>query len=159
MARTYAKIHTDIWSDEDFKSLDRDLQHMYFVLVSQPRLGTSGLLDYFPHRLAASSYAMTIEDVEANIKALEECRYIVIDYVTSELLVRTFMRNDGLFATPNLAVSAFTEYGGIMSQKVRDALESELVKCRKLWPNDTTWGRLREINPIVVDRIIQRAAA
>lgn len=157
MARQYAKIQTDIWSDEDFKSLDPHIQHMYFVLLAQPRLGSSGLLDYFPHRLSNASYSMTIDDVENRIKELEERRYVAVDRDTSELLVRTFMRNDGLFATPNLAVSAFTEYGGIMSQKLRDILEDEFVKCRRLWPNETTWGRLKEINPVVVERILTRA--
>lgn len=157
MARMYAKIHTDIWSDEEFKSLDRNLQHMYFVLLSQPRLGSSGLLDYFPRRLAQASHTLTVDEVERDVKGLEELRYVLVDRDTSELLIRTFMRNDGLFATPNLAVAAFTEYGGIMSQELRDALESEFVKCRLMWPNETTWDRLADINPVVVARILKRA--
>jgi hypothetical protein len=159
MARNYAKIHTDIWSDEDFKSLGRDLQHLYFVVVSQPRLGMCGLLDYFPQRLAGASYSLTTDDVESSIKGLEERRYVVIDRDTSELLVRTFMRNDGVFGSPNLAVAAVREYGEVMSQKVRDAIETELVKCRRIWPNETTWQRVRDINPVLIDKVCERANA
>lgn len=158
MARNYAKVHTNIWSDEDFKSLDRDLQHMYFVLLSQPRLGLSGLLDYFPQRLANASYSLTIDDVETAIKTLEERRYVVLDRETSELLVRTFMRNDEVFKTPNVAIAAVREYAEVMSQKVRDALETELVRCRQMWPNEDLWKRIGQDNPALAKRVMERAA-
>lgn len=158
MARNYAKIHTSIWSDEHFKSLDRDLQHMYLVLVSQPRLGLSGLLDYFPQRLAGVSYSMTIDDVEHSIKGLEDQRYIVLDRDTSELLVRSFMRRDEVFKTPNIAVAAVREYAEVMSERIRDAIETELVRCRQMWPNETTWQRIADDNPALVSRVIERAA-
>lgn len=158
MARNYAKIHTSIWSDEHFKSLDRDLQHMYLVLVSQPRLGLSGLLDYFPQRLAGVSYSMTIDDVEHDIKGLEDERYIVLDRNTSELLVRSFMRRDEVFKTPNVAVAAVREYADVMSEKVRDAMETELVRCRQMWPNEITWKRIADDNPALVKRVTERAA-
>lgn len=157
MARNYAKIHTNIWSDEHFKSLHRDLQHMYLVLVSQPRLGLSGLLDYFPQRLAGVSYSMTIDDVEADIKGLEDERYIVIDRDTSELLVRSFMRRDEVFKTPNVAVAAVREYAEVMSEKVRDAIETELVRCRQMWPNEGIWNRISDDNPALVSRVTERA--
>lgn len=157
MARNYAKIHTSIWSDEHFKSLDRNLQHMYLVLVSQPRLGLSGLLDFMPQRLAGVSYSMTTDDVEADIKGLEEERYVVLDRDTSELLVRSFMRRDEVFKTPNVAVAAVREYGEVMSQKVRDAMETELVRCRQMWPNEELWKRIAHDNPQLAKRVIERA--
>ena len=157
MARNYAKIHTSIWSDEDFKKLDRELQHMYLVLVSQPRLGLSGLLDYFPQRLAGVSYSMTTDDVEHAIKGLEDERYIVLDRDTSELLVRSFMRRDEVFKMPNIAVAAVREYAEVMSQKVRDAMETELVRCRQMWPNVDLWRRIGEDNPALVKRVTERA--
>lgn len=158
MARNYAKIHTSIWSDEHFKSLDRNIQHMYLVLVSQPRLGLSGLLDYFPQRLAGVSYSMTVDDVEHAIKGLEDERYVVLDRDTSELLVRSFMRRDEVFKTPNVAIAAVREFADVMSVKVRDAMEAELVRCRKLWPNEDLWRRIAEDNPTLAKRVIERAA-
>lgn len=158
MARNYAKIQTTIWSDEDFKSLDPTLQHTYFVLVSQPRLSMCGLLDYFPQRLAMCSDGWTVDDVETRIKGLEARRYVVVDRDTQELLVRSFIRNDGVLLSPNLATSAIREYAEVMSQKLRDAIESELVKAYREDSSLKSWGSIHNANSILMQRVQQKGS-
>lgn len=153
MARNYAKIHTTIWSDEDFKSLDPTLQHMYFVLVSQPRLSMCGLLDYFPSRLAMCAGSWTTDDVETLLKGLETKSYVVVDRDTHELLVRSFIRNDGVLLSPNLATSAIREYAEVMSQKLRDAIEGELVTAYKNDPTLKAWGSVHNANSVLMKRV------
>jgi hypothetical protein len=158
MARNYAKIHTTIWSDEDFKSLDPSLQHAFFVLVSQPRLSMCGLLDYVPQRLARCSSGWTVDDVESLMKGLEEARYVIVDRDTQELLVRTFIRNDGVLGSPNLAIAATREYAEVMSQKLRDAIESELVKAYREDSNQRGWGAVSNTNPVLMKRVVERGS-
>ena len=158
MARNYAKIRTTIWSDEDFKSLDPTLQHMYFVLVSQPRLSMCGLLDYFPQRLAMCSDGWTVDDIERLLKGLESTRYIVIDRDTQELLVRTFIRNDDVLLSPNLAISAIREYAEVMSQKLRDAIERELVTAYREDSSLRAWGSVHNANPILMQRVQEKGS-
>lgn len=158
MARNYAKIHTTIWSDEDFKALDPSLQHAYFVLVSQPRLSMCGLLDYFPQRLAMCSDGWTVDDVESLLKGLEAASYIVIDRDTHELLVRSFIRNDGVLLSPNLATSATREYAEVMSQKLRDAIERELVKAYREDSSLKSWGSVRNANPVLMKRVQEKGS-
>jgi len=158
MARNYAKILVTIWSNEDFKALPRDLQHMYFVLLSQARLSTCGLLDFFPTRLATCCDEMTIDDVATDLKGLERRRYIVVDYDTQELLIRSFMRNDGVLHSPNLTVAAVREYGEVMSEKVRKAIETELSRAYREAPSLPSWKKVREENHLLAETVLGKGS-
>lgn len=156
MARQYAQIHVSIWSDEHFKSMSPEAQHMYFVLISQPRVSLCGVLDFIPSRIARCSYQWTIDDVEQRIKALVEERYVVVDRDTSELLIRSFVRNDGLLKVPNIAKGMAAEFGEVMSQKLRDVITSELKKAAKTWPDLKAWQAIQEVNPVLSGNIMGR---
>lgn len=149
MARGFAKIYVSIWSDEDFKALPADLQHAYFVLMSQPRLSMCGLLDYMPNRLSKCCYEWTVDTVETLVKGLEKERYVVVDRDTNELLVRSFIRNDEVMRVPNLAKAAASAYGEVMSAELRDAIDDELRKAFKEAPDMAGWKALKESNPVL----------
>lgn len=152
MARNYAKIHTTIWSDPDFKTLTPATQHAYFLLLSQPRLSMCGLLDYIPKRLAACAM-WNISDVEQQMDDLETQSYVAIDKETSELLVRSFMRNDGVLLSPNLTVAAIREYGEVVSDDLRKVLDRELIRAHREAPNLGSWLKVAEGNPVLWERI------
>ena len=153
MARKFAQIHVAIWSDEHFKSLSPESQHMFFVLISQPRVNLCGVLDYIPTRIAGCSYEMTVDDVERVVKTLRHERYVVVDHDTQELLIRSFVRNDGLLKMPNVAKGMASDYGEVMSDSLRDTIAVELAKAYKRDPSLAGWKGIGEANPILFDRI------
>lgn len=153
MARKYAQIHVAIWTDYDFKALPAIEQHMYFVLLSQARMNLCGVLDYLPSRLAMCVDEWTTDDVERLIKGLEEHRYVVVDRDSHELLLRSFVRNDSLLMNKNVTKGMAAEYGEIMSDKLRAAIDLEL---RRAFREDSTlagWPGLKEANPVLFDNV------
>jgi hypothetical protein len=153
MARSYGKLWTSIWSDVDFTTLNRDLQHAYMVLVAQPRLSMVGLLDYMPNRLARCSANWTVDDVETDMKGLEEHNFIVIDRDTNELLIRSFIRSDKILMSPNLVKGAMSEYAEVMSETLRKTIDSELRRAFQEDSGMIGWKVLKEANPILFRNI------
>lgn len=153
MARKFAQIQVGIWTDEDFKSLPAIEQHMYFVLLSQPRLNLCGVMDYIPSRLAMCVYEWTVDDVERLVKGLEDKRYVLVDHDSHELLLRSFIRRDGLLKAKTITIGAASDYSEVMSQKLRDAIDKEL---RRAFREDSTvagWQGLKECNPVLFERV------
>ncbi|GAA3510246.1 hypothetical protein GCM10022234_00590 [Aeromicrobium panaciterrae] len=160
MGRKFAQIQLSIWSDPDFKSLDRDLQHTFFVLLSQPRINLCGVLDYRPRRLAQCAGDWPVDDVERDIKELEARRYVVVDRDTDEMLIRSFIRHDGLLTQPNVAQGMSADYGEVMSDKLRDVIEAELRRAYlddpdlKGWVGGDGLGGVKKGNPILYRRVV-----
>lgn len=155
MPRQYAQLSVSIWSDEDFKALKPETQHMYFVLLSQPRVSLCGVLDYIPTRIARCSYHWTEDDVEKRVHDLSEARYVVVDHETSELLIRSFVRNDGLLKMPNVAKGMAAEFGEVMSQTLRDTIVKELKRAARDWPELRAWEAIRETNPVLAENVLR----
>ena len=153
MARQYAQIQVAIWSDEDFKALDPDLQHAFFVLISQPRMNLCGVIDYIQSRIAGCVKKWTVDDVESLVKGLESEKYVVVDRDTQELLVRTFIRNDGLLKMPNVAQGMASDYGEVMSDRLRKSIDAELKKAFKQDPTLGGWVGVKRGNPVLFNRI------
>lgn len=128
MARTHARIALTIWQDEDFCALPAFAQWAYFLILSQPDLSQAGVLWYRPARWASRSSSTSVEDIERAVKHLEMARYVVVDRQTEELLVRTFIRNDGVWKTPNVFLSALRSIPGTLSRTLRGTLREELLK-------------------------------
>src|ERR1051325_11775625 len=98
MPRSYARVKTDIWADDDFRTLPLEAQHLYFVLLTSNALNYCGVTDWRPVRIAASSLGWTAQEVVTAGCILAERFYVVIDEDTEEVLVRSFIRNDGFMA-------------------------------------------------------------
>src|SRR3954447_16815038 len=105
MAREYARLRIDIWIDDNFRRLSPPAQHLYFVLLTSPSLSYCGVSDWRPGRIAAAAAGWTAEAVEAAGRELTECQYIVPDAGTEEVLIRSFIRHDGLMKESRVAVS------------------------------------------------------
>ena len=52
MARSYAKLLTSIWRNDDYLRLGAAAQRMYVLLLSQPDLSPVGVLTVAERRLA-----------------------------------------------------------------------------------------------------------
>lgn len=124
--RTFAAIYLSTANDLDFRSLHYREQHMYWTLLRQPKLNRAGLLDLNIHRWALSADGMSEEQVVESLAILAERRYVVIDPRTRELLIRTYVRNDGAYKNPKMMVSVVSSVHEIESPLLRRALLAEI---------------------------------
>lgn len=129
MARNYGQIQSAIWQDTDFKTqLGADAQWLYFTLLSQPNLNTAGVLPLQDRRWKKLAKDMTADRVDAALGALRAYWYVVVDEETEEALVRTFIRNDGLWKQPNVLQSALRHAKNTMSPLLRAVIRDELSR-------------------------------
>ncbi|WP_308491051.1 hypothetical protein [Microbacterium terrisoli] len=141
MARERATINIDIWSDADFRDLTAPAQSLYFKLTSHPKLDYCGCVEFHPGRLAAMSREMTSGDVMVAAQELSDKWFCVFDQSTDEVLVRSFLRHDGLMKQPRLAVSAAKAYGAIASNKIRAVVVHELQRFKRENPDLLAWEK------------------
>jgi hypothetical protein len=127
MAREHARILTSIWDpSSDFRLLGPAEQRLYFLLLSQRSLNHAGVLPLTVRKWAGSCAGTSIEDVWTSLKALDAARYVVVDTDTEEVLIRSFIRNDGIARQPNVLKAALRLATGIESPRLRAALAGEL---------------------------------
>lgn len=140
MARVYARVKVTIWADHDFRQLTDQAQALYFRLLSSPTMSLCGVADWRPNRIAALTRGMTAEGVRLAAKELEEHSYILADDETEEVLVRTFVRHDGLIATPNIAAAMVKDYAGTASATLRGVIIHELRRLKDDEPEMKGWS-------------------
>lgn len=128
MARTQARVLTRIWNDEDFRRLPRRAQGTYMFLLSQANLNHAGLLPLTVKRWAMTAGDCSVAEVEEDLAHLEAADYIVIDRDTEELLIRTLIRNDGIWKQPKVMQAMKADSGEIASPLLRYRLRCELQK-------------------------------
>lgn len=126
--RQYAQILKRIWADTDWKSLTRDAQWMYQLLLSQPSMNYAGVLPLTSRRWAKLAEDATIEVVEKAIERLHERGFLVVDWDTEEVLIRSFIRNDGLWKQPNMLTTALRHADDVSSDHIKWALHDELLR-------------------------------
>lgn len=128
MGRPYAKLYRDIWADPDFTGLPMMAQYVYLFLVSQPNLNAAGILPLQPRRWAFIAGHMKAADFENELTILNDRKYVLADYESEELLVRTFIRNDGLWRIPNTLHAVLRDAECVASPVLRLALAEELAR-------------------------------
>jgi hypothetical protein len=140
MARDYARVRVDMWIlDGDVRELSPAAQHLYFVLLTSPSLSYCGVADWRPGRLAALAKGWTADDVRRAATELSAHRYIVIDEETEEVLVRTFIRHDGLMKEARMAVSMVKAFATVASNTIRGVIVHELRRLRATDPEAKGW--------------------
>ena len=141
MARDRANIAIAIWSDADFRDLTAGAQSLYFKLLTHPKLDYAGCVEFHPGRLAAMSREMTTGDVMVAAQELSDKFYCVVDQSTDEVMIRSWVRHDGLMKQWRLAVSMANAYGAIASNKIRAVLVHELTRLKKKEPDLAAWDK------------------
>lgn len=125
MARNFARVFTDVWADEEWRSLGR-AQHLYLALISQPKLSLAGCLDLKP-RVWAAMTGMSERQVNACLADLEAAgQKVVVDRETDELVIRTFVKNDKVLANQNLAKGMWKAWEQIESPTLRQVVIDNL---------------------------------
>lgn len=129
MAREHARILCSIWQPgDDFRDRSPEAQRLYFLVLSQRELNNAGVIPLMISKWARCSAGTDPDDIEKALVELEQHRYLLVDRDTDEVLVRTFIRNDGIVKQPNMLKSALRAAGQIESPELRYALAVELAR-------------------------------
>lgn len=128
MARDHARFQTAIHNDPDWRKLDANAQHTYWMLTLHPDLSYCGVIDYIPSRWTEFSTGLTETKIKASVRTLERARYVLVDRKQHELFVRSFIRHDKILARRNMGNACGRALGGVHSQHIRDAVMHELAR-------------------------------
>lgn len=139
MARDRASIRVDMWGDGDFRRLSVYAQWLYMALLSHPTLSYAGVADWRPGRLAAFSSTAEAADVEDAAAELMRGRFILVDTDTEEVLVRSFVKHDGLLKQPKLTVSMCNAFAAVASPMLREVIAFEVQKLNLREPGLKAW--------------------
>lgn len=131
MSRDQANLRIDMWADSDWRELSEPAQRLYMLLLSNATLTYAGVADWRPNRLVALSASSTIEGIRHAASELQRKRFVCVDERTEEVLIRSFVKHDGLMARPNLVAAMSKAYGNIHSKRIREIFAFEIQKLRK----------------------------
>ena len=125
MARSYGRLFTSLWDDQDFRPLSLGAKLMYGFLISQDDLEHSGIIGWRPARWARD-LGEPVEDVIAYLKELDQARYVIIDEEAVESLVRSLIRRDDIWRQPNVFKAAAASAKTSKSPPIKAALYPEI---------------------------------
>ena len=141
MASDHARIHLDIWGDDDWLDLPVDAQMLYFTLYTSEGRTLCGSHEWNPKKLSQRAADWTVERVEEAAVVLSSELFLIVDTDTEECLIRSWIKHDGLWRTPNMAVSVANARGSLASRTLRGVIVHEALKLRDAEPDSTSWNR------------------
>lgn len=153
MARQYGQIKVGIWVDDDFLDLSPMAQWLFIHLSTHADLSHCGVVDWRLKRIVPKATGLTIGILESAAQELIDNVYIITDEDTEEVLVRSFMRSDGLLKQRNMGAAVAKAYASVSSRTIRGVVVHELHRLQTENPEWTSWGALkdalgsRSINP------------
>lgn len=161
MAREHAQIRLDMWSDDDFTELSHGAQWLYLYLLASPSLNYAGVSDWRPARIAARNSDLTAADVRRFGLQLQAGHFIVIDEDTEEVIVRSFVKHDGLMSRPNVVKALVSDYGQVASRTLRAVLVGQLKRLHNTQP-ELRWeatGNLLEKRSLSIEEAFAELGA
>lgn len=141
MARDHARIRLDIWTDEDFCALSSGAQWLYLRLLSDGTTSFAGVADWRPSRIAARTADLQALDVEMYSTELEDGRFILPDRDSEEVLIRSFVKHDGLMKSPNMAAAFVKAHAAVASGVLRAVIVGQLANLETSQPDLKGWSR------------------
>jgi hypothetical protein len=159
VSRDHARIQTAIWQDRDFRGLSVPAQHMYMTVLSQPTLSRCGVLDFIATRLAALSASQSVRKVQTTVAELERCLFVVVDRHTCELLVRTYVRHDGVLDRENMGKAVARALSRVVSLDIRDAVVYELARVFSQRSDLSGWRGFADVDRDGFERVRAMASA
>jgi hypothetical protein len=140
VARDHGRLRVVVWSDDDFRALSLDAQWAYFAALSQPGVSYAGHVPYTVRRWSGLATDMTATRVRRAVRLLEDRRFVVVDESTEELLIRSFLKHDGILTSPNICKATVKAFRTISSTRLRTAF---LVELRRLHngPQEDHWEK------------------
>jgi len=148
VAREHANIRLDMWGDADWRALSRDAQWLYELLLTHPDTNRAGVSDWRPGRLAKMAAGTTADDIRRIAAELEQRFFVVIDEDTEEILVRSYVKYDGVLKQPNMTVTMVNDWAGVASSRLRAVVAFEVQKVKAARPDMPAW-RLERIETLM----------
>lgn len=128
MARNHGRVAVTIWQDKDFIALPGSAQRMYLFLVSQPNVSHLGVLPLTVRRWASTALDCGVDEVLSDLETLHAAGFVVVDDEHEEVLIRTLLRNDGVYKQPNVMRSAIASLKQVSSHRIKKVLGREVAK-------------------------------
>lgn len=153
MARDHARLFVRIWADPDWKSLSSGQQLTFIKLVSSSDLSWCGVHPMLPVRLAQLSSDTSERKVRADLDGLAGRRFVVVDESTAEVLVRSYVRHDGLLKQPNVTKAMVKALEATHSDALRSAVREELARAFREDSEAKGWATIRSERPELFDQI------
>ena len=141
MARDHARINLDIWGDDDWLDLSVDAQSLYMMLYTSPGLSFCGAGEWNPAKLTQRAADWTLDRITTAATELCQRLFLLIDTITGEFLVRSWIKHDGLWRTPNMAVTVANARANVGSRTLRGVIVFEVLKLRTANPDSPAWER------------------
>ena len=124
----YVRLQRDIRLDPEYRALTPLAQWLYKELLID--VDFIGVADYAPRKLAKIATGLTVLEVETAAAELRAALFVVIDDETGELLVRTFVKHDGLYKQPNMCVAMVKAFRKVGSPMLQGVISHELNRIK-----------------------------
>lgn len=147
MARDYAQLRTDIWADDQWRTLTPGAQWLYELILTSPSLSLAGVADWRPSRIAKLARGLTVEAVRKYADELARGRFVVFDDETEEIVARSFLRHDGVLVNPNLWKSLGRDFAGIYSPTIKALVAEEVARLRSEHPTGMPTAKGGTVDP------------
>lgn len=121
----YCKVFSRIWNDPDFTALNGDCQRLYLMLLSYPTRDNAGVLPLTLRRWATATNGMSPDSLTAALERLAEHRFVVVDWNTEEVLIRSLAKNDETYKQCNVWINALNSARKVQSPLLRWVLADE----------------------------------
>lgn len=130
MARSYAQVKVSLWDDDsDFLALSPGGKLLYLHLISRRDLSPAGHLYVREARWAAACSNGDTDAITDAITDLLTGRYVLIDSITGELLIRTFIFHDDGWRNPKMVKAIESAIERIESPKLSTYASECLSYC------------------------------
>jgi len=126
MARSFAQFKLGAMSsDPDLRALTPHAKLVYAFLVQDSYLNAAGVL-MLCEQVWAEDLGLSDPEFDKALRELISDRFVIVDWRTRELLIRTFIRNGGAPEQPNVLKQALSHAKLARSVVIRRALAVEL---------------------------------
>ena len=132
MAQDFAPLLRSIWSDEDWRALTMDAQHVYLMLLSHPDRNSAGVLSMTLRKWTRLAVDLSPDRLDVALAELDAAGFIVVDEDTEEVLVRAFVRRATVYKHIRMMANALREISEVESERLKSALGQELMRLPRL---------------------------
>ena len=146
MARDHGRIRHQMWADPAFLALREAEQRLFMMALSQPGLSFAGVVPFTLRRWQGLAADSTLPKLRGAAAALEAARFVVVDRDSEEMLIRSFVRHDGILDSPNICRAMVRDAGSVCSPLLRAVL---LCECTRLLNEDQRAGNDKSWDEVI----------
>ena len=157
MARDHARLIVAIQDDPDWCDLTSSEQSTYVALLTNRDLSYCGVCPLIPERFVGTAKDRTARTFARDLARLEVPRFVVVDRETAEILVRTYVRHDGILKQRNITKSMIAAKRKVRSGVIVAAIDDELVRLYRDDPEAKGWVGFEEYDPDGFTQVQARA--